>query len=67
MSDIKEYCTKNGIKIITTMDFLYEALMNQLYTEKECDKFISDVLDKGNKLPTTTIAEYVKTYKMQKK
>ena len=67
LSDIKEYCIENGIKIITTMDFLYEALMNQLYTDEECDKFINDVLVKGNRLPTRSIAEYVKNFKMKKK
>ena len=64
LSDIKEYCIKNRIKIITTMDFLYEALMNKLYSEEECNTFINNVLEKGNRLPTKSIAEYVKKFKM---
>ena len=64
LKDIAKYCRDNGIKVYTTMDFLYEALMNRLYTETECDKFIGDVLVSGSKLPVTSIAEYVKKFKM---
>jgi predicted nucleic acid-binding protein len=64
LKDIKEYCYKNGIEIITTMDFLCEALNCKVLTEEECDKFIQDVKQAGNKLPVNSIAEYVKFYKM---
>lgn len=66
LRDITKYCRDNGIKVYTTMDFLYEGMMNRLFTELECDKFISDVLASGSKLPLTSIAEYVKKYKMPK-
>lgn len=66
LSDIREYCDNNGIKIYTTMDFLYEALMNQVYTEAECDNFIQNVISAGSKLPFDNIADYVRTYKMGK-
>ena len=67
LKDIKEYCDKNGIKIITTMDFLWEAMNCKVLTEEECDKFILDVKKEGNKLPVDSIAEYVKKYVMVKK
>jgi len=65
LKDIAKYCKDNGIKVYTTMDFLYEGMMNRLYTETECDKFISDVLASGSKLPVNSIEEYVKKYKMK--
>ena len=67
LKDIKEYCDKNGIKIITTMDFLWEAMNCKVLTEGECDKFIQAVKKEGNKLPVDSIAEYVKSYVMVKK
>lgn len=66
LRDIAKYCQENGIKIYTTMDFLYEGMMNRLFTEAECDKFISDVKASGSKLPVDSIEEYVKSYKMKK-
>lgn len=66
LRDIRDYCNKNGIKIYTTMDFLYEAIMKQIYTEVECDNFIQKVLNAGSKLPFNNIADYVRAYKMGK-
>jgi uncharacterized Fe-S cluster-containing radical SAM superfamily protein len=65
--DIKTYCYKNGIKIISTMDFLYEALMNRKYTPEDCNNFINKVLDNESKLPCRTMDEFVEKYKMKKK
>ena len=65
LKDIAKYCRDNEIKVYTTMDFLYEGMMNRLYTEPQCDKFISDVLASGSKLPVNSIEEYVKKYKMK--
>ncbi|MCX6170010.1 MAG: hypothetical protein NTX65_11750 [Ignavibacteriales bacterium] len=67
LKDIKDYCDKNGIKIITTMDFLWEAMNCKVLTEEECDEFIKDVKKAGNRLPVDSIAEYVKKYVMVKK
>ncbi len=66
LKDIKKYCEQNGIKIITTMDFLWEAMNTRTMAEQECDDFIQDVKKAGNKLPVDTIEEYVKKFKMVK-
>jgi len=66
LRDIKEFCIKNGIKIYTTMDFLYEARLNQVYTEVECNNFIQNVLNAGSKLPCNNISDYIDTYKTGK-
>jgi predicted nucleic acid-binding protein len=65
LSDIREYCKKHCIKIITTMDFLWEAMKNQLLTDVECNEFIKKVKNSGSKLPVDTIEEYVKKYIMK--
>lgn len=67
LKDIKEYCDENGIRIITTMDFLWEAFQTRLLTEDECDNFIKDVLAAGSKLPVKSFEEYVKKYVMKNK
>ncbi|NOX64347.1 MAG: hypothetical protein GXO85_00785 [Chlorobi bacterium] len=64
MKDIREYCEKNDIKIITTMDILWEAMNLHLLTVEECDEFIRKVKSAGSKLPVDTIEEYVKKYVM---
>lgn len=64
LSDIKEYCNKHGIKIITTMDFLWEAMNLKILTDVECNEFIGKVKAAGSKLPVDTIEEYVKKYVM---
>lgn len=58
LSDIKDYCLKNGITYLTTMDILVEAVLAGIFTDKECDTFIAEVKQKGSKLPTNTIKEY---------
>lgn len=47
------------------MDFLWEAMNCKVLIEEECDKFIQDVKQDGNKLPVNSIAEYVRIYKMR--
>ncbi len=66
LKDIKDYCDENGINIITTMDFLWEAMNCKVLTEEECDKFIQDVKKEKNKLPVDTIEEYVEKFVMKK-
>lgn len=56
--DIKDYCDKHSIVYYTTMDVLEIAIINSVLTEKECDKFISEVKSKGSKLPCNTMKEY---------
>lgn len=60
LKDIKDYCNQNNITYLTTMDFLEEALLKSLLSIQECDKFISQVLSKGSKLPCKSMAEYAR-------
>lgn len=53
------YCKQNSIDLLTTMDLVEWAYENELWTEKECDAFITLVLKKGSKLPTKTIRSYI--------
>ena len=61
LRDIKEYCEKNQITYLTTIDFLYYAYVHKKMTEKECRQFIADVNSKGSRLPVVDIMTYVPT------
>ena len=61
LRDIKEYCEKNQITYLTTIDFLYYAYVRKKMTAKECQHFISDVNSKGSRLPVVDIMTYVPT------
>ncbi len=58
LKDIKEYCRKNQITYLTTIDFLYHAFIRKKMTKTEVDAFITDVLAKGSKLPVVDIERY---------
>jgi predicted nucleic acid-binding protein len=58
LKDIRDYCDKNDITYITTMDFLYEAFKKSILTEEECNVFISNVIGKGSILPDIKITDY---------
>ncbi len=58
LRDIKKYCDENMITYVTTMDFLHEAFIKRIMTEDECNKFISDVIASGSKLPNIVITNY---------
>lgn len=58
LKDVKSYCAMHAIELLTTMDFLCEALRNGLLSEANCDDFISSVLAAGSKLPVTKMSEY---------
>ena len=60
LKDIKDYCTQYGITYYTTMDILVEALNKKIFTETECNDFITNVKSKGSKLPCHSIQEYLK-------
>jgi predicted nucleic acid-binding protein len=59
LRDVAAYCHENGIEHLTTMDFIYEALKQQIMSESECDDFIHKVLSQGSKLPNSTMADYL--------
>jgi len=58
LRDIILYCEENKIVYFTTSDFIYQAYHTKIMTEKECDDFITKVLDKGSKLPVTRITDF---------
>lgn len=61
LRDIKEYCAKNGITYLTTLDFLYYAFSRGKMTAKECQTFIRDVIAAGSRLPDIDITRYSPT------
>ncbi|MCQ2147173.1 MAG: hypothetical protein MJZ16_06615 [Bacteroidales bacterium] len=58
LKDVKEYCTKQKITYLTTLDFLYYAYVRNIMSKEECDQFMQDVTSGGSKLPTVDIATY---------
>ena len=61
LRDIREYCEKNMITYLTTLDFLYYAYIRKKMTEEECKLFIIDVNSKGSRLPVVDITSYSPT------
>ena len=61
LRDIKEYCEKNQITYLTTIDFLFYAYVRKKMTVEECRQFIADVNSKGSRLPVVDIITYVPT------
>ena len=59
LRDITEYCEKQKIVYLTTLDFLYYAYVRGKMTEEECTQFIQAVRSKNSKLPEVKISEYV--------
>jgi len=51
ITEITDYCDKNDIVYVTTLDFLWQAYQTGKMTQQECDDFISKVKQKGSKLP----------------
>ena len=59
LKDIKEYCEKQKITYLTTLDFLYYAFVRGKLTAKDCERFIDDVVAQGSKLPRIEIEKYL--------
>ena len=59
LRDIREYCEKKQITYLTTMDFLWHAWQKKIITTQEANTFISDVRQKGSKLPDIDIEKYI--------
>lgn len=59
LNDIKEYCKKEQITYLTTIDFLYFAFFRKKISAKECNEFISKVISQGSHLPSIDITKYV--------
>ncbi len=58
LKDIAYYCKLHGIQYLTTMDFLCEALRNNIMDHTQCDEFIRKVIRAGGKLPVIRIKDY---------
>ena len=61
LKDIKEYCSKNQITYLTTIDLLYYAFVRKKITKEGVDTFIKDVIAKGSRLPEVDIERYTPT------
>ena len=59
LRDIRAYCEEKQITYLTTMDFLWYAWRKNLMTPDEVKTFISEVKQKGSKLPDVDIEKYV--------
>lgn len=58
LKDVKSYCALHSIELLTTMDFLCEALTQGVLSMSNCDDFISRVLNAGSKLPVKKMTDY---------
>lgn len=58
LKDIKDYCFRQRIAYLTTLDFLYYAFARGKMSAEDCSQFIVDVTSKGSKLPMVDIKEY---------
>lgn len=58
LKDIKHYCSLHQIDYLTTLDFLCRAKEKNIFSEKECDDFITRVSQNGDKLPVRKMADY---------
>lgn len=59
LRDIRQYCKKNGITYLTTLDFLYYAYVRKIMRKEECEAFIEEVIKKDSKLPRIDISQYI--------
>ena len=59
LKDIKEYCEKQQITYLTTLDFLYYGIKRGKMSVEECEQFIKDVVAKGSKLPKVDFEKYL--------
>lgn len=59
IKDIKEYCKKQKIVYLASVDFLYYAFVRGKMTAVECSEFISEVNSKGSRLPDIDITQYM--------
>lgn len=61
LKDIRDYCERNGVTYVTTIDFLYYATRRGLMSVDEAQQFVADVIAKGSKLPIVDFSTYVST------
>jgi len=61
LRDVGRYCQRHSIPLISTLDLVQWALENDLWSEGECNQFISTIIKKGGRLPKGTIKEYIES------
>lgn len=61
LRDIRDYCERNRITYLTTLDFLYYAFVRKKMTADECDGFIRQVNSLGSRIPAVDITAYTPT------
>lgn len=59
LRDIREYCEKEQIVYLTTVDFLWYAWRKGMVTTSEVAAFVKEVKAKGSKLPDVEIEKYI--------
>lgn len=58
LKDVKRYCDLHQIQLLSTMDFLCEALKKGIFDLERCNLFIHTVRTKGGKLPVFNMEDY---------
>lgn len=59
LRDVGNYCNMHQIDLLTTMDFLCEALRTNKMDLNRCNLFIQNVLLKGSRLPVKRMEDYL--------
>ena len=59
LKDIKEYCCREQITYLTTLDFLYYAFVRGKISSEECSQFIFTVNANDSHLPVVDITKYI--------
>lgn len=59
LKDVHSYCKLHRIDLLTTMDFLCEALRKKVFDLARCNEFIRKVLSAGSKLPVSKMEDFI--------
>lgn len=58
LKDVSSYCRMHSIDLLTTMDFLCEALRKGIFDMARCNAFIEKVLSARSKLPVSKMEDF---------
>lgn len=58
IADVRRYCEEHGIRLLTTMDFLDQALADDLMAPADVDAFLKAVRAADGRLPCGTWLDY---------
>ena len=59
IKDVTDYCNQYGITFLTTNDFLFYGIKNELITAGEATQFIAKVRSLGSYPPVVDFSTYV--------